>query len=151
MNYWLLKTEPSAYSIDDLKREKNTAWEGVRNYQARNFMKAMQKGDLALFYHSSTAQTGVYGVAKIVAAAHPDQSQFDKKGHYYDPKATPAKPIWYCVDAGFVEKFKEPVLLGDIKIDPGLRGIMLAQPGSRLSVQPVSEQHFKRILAKAKG
>ena len=155
MNYWLLKSEPTAYSIDDLKRDKKTAWEGVRNYQARNFMQQMAAGDLALFYHSSSETKGVFGVAKIVAKAHADDSQFNKKDSHFDPKATKAKPIWYCVDVQFVEKFAEPVLLGAIKADPALRGIMLAAPGSRLSVQPVSQKHFgyiravgKRILAK---
>jgi|SRR5665213_501411 len=145
MNYWLFKSEPSAYSIDDLKRDKKIAWEGVRNYQARNFMKEMRVGDLALFYHSSADPMGVFGVAKIVAAPHPDESQFNKKDSHYDPKATREKPIWYCVDVAFVEKFKEPILLGAIKNDPALRGIMLAAPGSRLSVQPVSEKHFEVI------
>jgi predicted RNA-binding protein with PUA-like domain len=145
MNYWLIKTEPSAYSIDDLKRDGQTAWEGVRNYQARNFMQQMAVGDLALFYHSSTEPIGVAGVAKVVAAAHPDESQFNKKDSHYDPKATRQKPMWYCVDVAFVKKFKEPVLLGAIKADPALRGIMVAAPGSRLSVQPVSEKHFKHI------
>jgi predicted RNA-binding protein with PUA-like domain len=145
MNYWLLKTEPGAYSIDDLKRDKRTSWEGVRNYQARNFMRQMQPGDLALLYHSSSEPLGVFGVAKIVTEAHPDESQFNKKDSHYDPKATRAKPIWFCPDIEFVEKFKEPVLLGAIKADPALRGIMLAAPGSRLSVQPVSQKHFEHI------
>src|SRR5665213_711774 len=134
MNYWLLKSEPNSYSIDDLKREKKTAWEGVRNYQARNFMQQMQKDDAILFYHSSSGEIGIFGTAKVAAAAHPDESQFVKEDYHYDPKATRAKPIWYCVDVAFVEKFKEPILLGAIKNDPALRGIMLAAPGSRLSV-----------------
>src|SRR6185369_4039982 len=141
MNYWLLKTEPTAYSIDDLKRDKKAAWEGVRNYQARNFMQQMSVGDLALFYHSSTGLMGVFGIAKVTAKAHADQSQFNKTDSHFDLKATKAKPIWYCVDIAFVEKFKEPVLLGAIKADPALCGIMLAAPGSRLSVQPVSKKH----------
>jgi predicted RNA-binding protein with PUA-like domain len=146
MQYWLLKSEPSAYSIDNLKRDKRVAWEGVRNYQARNYMRDMQVGDLALFYHSSANPMGVFGVVKVVAAAHPDESQFDKKDSHFDPKATREKPIWECVDVGFAEKFKEPVLLGVIKADPALKGIMVAAQGSRLSVQPVSEKHFKHIL-----
>jgi len=145
MNYWLLKTEPSAYSIHDLKRDKRTSWEGVRNYQARNFMQQMQVGDLALIYHSSVAPMGVFGVAKVVAAAHADESQFKKSDSHFDPKATRQKPIWFCIDIAFVEKFKEPVLLGAIKADPHLRGIPLAAPGSRLSVQPVSQKHFDYI------
>ncbi len=145
MQYWLMKSEPTAYSIDDLKRDKRTAWEGVRNYQARNFMKEMAVGDAVLFYHSSSDPMGVLGVAKVVAGPHPDLSQFNKKDSHFDPKATKEKPIWYCVDVAFVEKFKTPVLLGAIKADPHLRGIMVAAPGSRLSVQPVSEKHFNYI------
>ncbi len=149
MHYWLIKTEPAAYSIDDLKRDKRVAWEGVRNYQARNFMQQMAVGDLALFYHSSTEPIGVVGVAKVVTAAHPDLSQFNKKDSHFDPKATREKPIWSCVDVAFVKKFKTPLLLGAIKADPALRGIMVAAPGSRLSVQPVSEKHFKHILSES--
>ena len=150
MNYWLLKSEPTAYSIDDLKADKRVAWEGVRNYQARNFMQQMQVGDLALFYHSSTEPIGVWGIAKVVSAAHPDLSQFNKKDSHFDAKATKEKPIWYCVDVAFVEKFKNPFLLGAIKADPALRGIMVAVQGSRLSVQPVSEKHFEYIRKEAK-
>jgi predicted RNA-binding protein with PUA-like domain len=150
MNYWLIKTEPTAYSIDDLKRDKRTAWEGVRNYQARNYMMQMQKGDLALFYHSSADPTAAVGVAKIASAAHADESQFNKKDSHFDKKATKEKPIWYCVDVAFVEKFKTPVLLGVIKADKALAGIMVAQQGSRLSVQPVSKAHFEHICALGK-
>lgn len=145
MQYWLIKSEPTAYSIDDLKRDKRTAWEGVRNYQARNFMKDMRPGDLALFYHSSSAPAGAFGVAKIVAAAHPDASQFNAKDSHFDPKATKERPIWFCPDVAFVEKFKRPVELGAIKAHRALRGIMVAQTGSRLSVQPVSKEHFDII------
>ncbi|MDB5224812.1 MAG: hypothetical protein JWO43_434 [Candidatus Adlerbacteria bacterium] len=146
MNYWVLKSEPTAYSIDDLKRDKRTAWEGVRNYQARNFMKDMAVGDLVLFYHSSTEPVGVAGVAKVASLAHPDESQFNKRDHHFDPKATAEKPIWHCVDVSFVHKFKEPIPLGAIKADPNLRGILLAAQGSRLSVQPLAEKHFKYIV-----
>ncbi len=149
MNYWLLKTEPTAYSIDDLRRDKRTAWEGVRNYQARNFMMDMAVGDLAFFYHSSSEPMGVFGIAKIVGAAHPDASQFDAKDSHYDPKATKQKPIWQCVDVAFVKKFKEPMLLTAIKADPVLRGMLLTAPGSRLSVQPVSKKHFAYLRKEA--
>ena len=145
MNYWLLKTEPRGYSIDDLKRDKKTAWTGVRNYQARNFMKQMKKGDLCLFYHSGK-ETAVVGVAKVVSEAHPDETQFEKKSRYFEPRATNAKPVWYCADVAFVEKLKNPVSLGVIKADPHLKGIPVAAQGSRLSVQPVSEKHFRYIL-----
>jgi predicted RNA-binding protein with PUA-like domain len=150
MNYWLLKTEPTAYSIDDLKRDKRVAWEGVRNYQARNFMRDMKVGDLALFYHSSSDPTGVFGVAKIISAAHADESQFNKKDSHFDPKATKEKPIWFCPDVAFVEKFKNPVPLGALRAAPEVRGMLLLQQGSRLSVQPVSKKHFEYICTQGK-
>lgn len=144
MQYWLLKTEPAGYSIDDLKRDKHTVWTGVRNYQARNFMQQMKKGDLCFFYHSGNEKS-ITGIAKVVAEAHADETQFEKEGHYFEPKATKAKPMWFCVDIAFVEKFKEPVMLGVVKADGALEGMVLRAP-SRLSVQPVSEKHFKYIL-----
>jgi predicted RNA-binding protein with PUA-like domain len=150
MNYWLLKSEGDCYSIDDLKRDKKTSWTGVRNYQARNFMRdGMQSGDLVLFYHSNgttTAPTGIYGIAKI-GKIHPDETQFDKVSEYYDPKAILEKPTWFCPDITFVKKFPHPVTLTEIKFDPRLSGMIVAQKGSRLSVQPVSERHFKIIEA----
>jgi predicted RNA-binding protein with PUA-like domain len=146
MQYWLLKTEPTAYSIEDLKRDKKTAWEGVRNYQARNFMRNMAVGDQALFYHSSCDVLGVYGLAKVVAKAHADESQFNKKDSHFDSKATREKPIWDCVDVAFVRKFKEPITLVDIKREKALSGMVLVQPGSRLSVQPVTKAQFEYIL-----
>ena len=148
MNYWLIKSEADCYSIDDLKKDKKTAWTGVRNYQARNFMQQMQLGDRVLFYHSNGTKenpTGVYGTAKVVKIAHRDTTQFEKGGEYFEPRATHEKPVWYCVDVGFVEKFKNPVSLTEIKLDPKLSGIVVAQTGSRLSVQPVSEAHFAHI------
>ena len=104
MNYWLLKSEPTAYSIDDLKRDKKTSWGGVRNYQARNFMKEMKVGDMCLFYHSSTEPIGVFGVAKVTKTAYADPSQFNKRDSHYDPKASKEKPIWFCPDISFVKK-----------------------------------------------
>lgn len=148
MNYWLMKSEASCYSIDDLKHDQKTAWTGVRNYQARNFMKDMQVGDQILFYHSNGTQkapAGVYGIAKVCARAHIDETQFDKNDDHYDPKATRAKPIWECVDIAFVKKFNQPVTLDEIKFEPSLKGMMLTHKGSRLSVMPVSEKHFKEI------
>ncbi|HEV8666523.1 MAG TPA: EVE domain-containing protein [Candidatus Paceibacterota bacterium] len=145
MNYWLLKSEPAGYSIDDLKKDKKTAWSGVRNYQARNFMMQMEKGDLCLFYHSGK-EVAVVGVAKVVTKATPDETQFDKKSHYFEPRATKEKPVWFCPEVAFVKKFKTPVPLGAIKADPKLKGIPVAAQGSRLSVQPVSEKHFNYIV-----
>jgi predicted RNA-binding protein with PUA-like domain len=143
-NYYLLKSEPETYPIDQLKAEKRTAWTGVRNYQARNFMKAMHAGDLCIFYHSGKAKECV-GVARVVGEPYPDPTQFDEKSYSYDPKATQEKPIWMLVDIEFVQKFKRPISLREVKRDPGLRGMVLAQ-ATRLSVQPVSEKHFEYML-----
>jgi predicted RNA-binding protein with PUA-like domain len=143
MKYWLIKSEPEGYSIDDLKRDGKTAWEGVRNFAARNHMRDMTKGDLILFYHSSTKPMGVVGIAEVSAEAHPDESQF-KKGDYTEPKATLEKPIWYCVDVAFVEKFPDIVTLEAIKRDEALEGMVL-RTTSRLSVQPVSQKQFEHI------
>lgn len=144
--YWLIKTEGSCYSIDDFKNDKKTAWTGVRNYLARNFMQhEMKIGDFALFYHSNgnaKSPTGIYGIAKVCSLSHTDETQFDKKDDHYDPKATKEKPIWYCVDFSFVEKFKIPISLNSMKIDPKLKGMMVLQKGIMLSIQPVSEKHF---------
>jgi predicted RNA-binding protein with PUA-like domain len=144
MNYWLLKSEGTSYSIDDLKRDKVTAWTGIRNYQARNFMMQMEKGDLILFYHSQSDPNGVYGIAKVAAKAHLDETQFDKKNYHFEPRATKEKPVWYCPDIMFVEKLENPVSLTEIKLDPELEGMMLRRR-ARLSVQPVSEKHFRYI------
>ena len=147
MNYWLIKSEPTCYSIDDLKKDKKTPWNGVRNYQARNFMRDNMKiGDMALFYHSSTEIPGVYGVAKVASIPHTDFSAFDTKDEHFDPKATVDKPIWKCVDFSFVKKLPRPVTLEEIKKDHRLGGIMVTQKGSRLSIQPVSKFHFDRII-----
>jgi predicted RNA-binding protein with PUA-like domain len=145
VSYWLIKSEPDCYSIDDFKKDKITSWSGVRNYQARNFLKSMERGDVALFYHSSTEPKAVVGIAKVVKSAHPDTTALDKKDDHYDPKSTKENPIWYMVDFGFVEKFKNPVTLSQIKINPKLEGMVLTQQGSRLSIQPVSKEHFELI------
>lgn len=146
MTHWLIKSEESCYSLKDLKRDKKTSWGGVRNYQARNFMKQMQVGDLCLFYHSSSTPTGVAGVCRVIKSAHADATAFDKNDEHYDPKSTPEKPIWECVDVAYVTRLKEFVTLACIKIDPTLAGIIVAQQGSRLSVQPLSQKHFEYIV-----
>ena len=154
MNYWLIKSEGECYSIDDLKRDKKTSWDGVRNYQARNFMtRDMHIGDGVLFYHSIgnvKEPAGVYGVARVASDAHVDATQFDKREMHYDAKATRDKPIWHCVDIAFVSKLKNPVTLAEIKIDSALDGMLVRARGSRLSVQPVSEKHFKHIVGLGK-
>ncbi len=146
MNYYLIKSEGTCYSIDDLKRDKKTAWTGIRNYQARNFMKEMKKGDLCIFYHSSSDPTGAFGVAKVVAEAYPDMTQFDKRDEHFDPKATKEKPIWFCPDVAFVKKFNTPVSLSLIKNDKKLEGILVAKQGMRLSVMPMTKEHFERMV-----
>lgn len=145
MTAWLMKSEPETYSIDDLKRDRRTSWEGVRNYQARNFMRGMKKGDRVLFYHSNANPPGVAGIAKVVQTAHPDLAALDKKSPYHDPKATRENPIWEMVDIAFVRTFPRVVGLAELKANPKLKSLMVLQKGSRLSVQPVSEEHFKEI------
>lgn len=146
MNYWLVKSEGECYSIDDLKRDKKTPWTGIRNYLARNFMRDhMKKGDLVFFYHSMSDPTGIYGLAKVASAAHPDLTAFDKKDEHYDPKSKKESPTWMCVDLAYVKKYKEPLGLAVMKNDPHLDGMQVTRKGDRLSVQPVSEAHFKYI------
>ncbi len=147
MQYWLMKSEPSCYSIEDLKREKVGMWDDVRNYQARNFMREMRKGDMVLFYHSSTNPAGVAGLAKVAREAYPDPTQFDTNSEKYDPKSPAGNPRWSAVDVRFVKKFREPVTLHALKNDPFFADMPLLQPGSRLSVQPVSPKHFNAIVS----
>ncbi len=149
-SYWLLKSEGDCYSIDDLKKDKKTAWTGIRNYQSRNFMmKDMKVGDTVFFYHSGGDEenpTGIYGLASVCSTAHPDLTQFDKMDEHYDPKATKEKPIWFCLDIKFVKKFKTVFTLSQIKFDPKLEGMRVREVGSRLSVQPVSVKHGDHLI-----
>jgi predicted RNA-binding protein with PUA-like domain len=144
--FWLMKSEPDVYSIDHLARERRGTWEGVRNYQARNHLRAMRKGDLALFYHSSTEPPGVAGIARICGEARVDPTQFDRKSPYYDPKSAPEDPRWSLVEVELVEKFRELVTLEQLKSDPDLAGMLVIKRGMRLSVQPVDAEHFRHIL-----
>jgi len=146
MKYWLMKSEPDVYSIDDLERDRTEAWEGVRNYQARNFMREMAEGDLVIFYHSNAKPPGAAGVCRICREAYPDDTQFDKKSKYYDAKSNKEDPRWSMVDVEFIEKFEEPLSLQALKDDPALEEMRVTQKGSRLSVQPVEKGHFKRVL-----
>lgn len=148
-SYWLMKSEPDSYGIDHLKKDKKTAWSGVRNFQARNYMREMKPGDQVLFYHSSCKVPGVYGLAEVASLPYPDPTQFDPKSPYYDKRATKEKPIWDLVDVAFVKKFNEPITLSDIRANPALEKMIILQPGSRLSVTPVSLEHFEKILAEA--
>lgn len=148
--HWLMKSEPDVYSIDHLRKDRRTAWTGVRNYQARNHMRAMKKGDLVLFYHSNANPTGVAGVAKVVKESYPDPTQFDRSSDYHDPKSSKDTPRWWLVDVGFVRRFEAPVPLATIKGDPALADMVLVN-NSRLSVQPVREPEFERVLELADG
>ena len=146
MQYWLVKSEPSCYSIHDLKREKIGSWTDVRSYQARNFLRTMKKGDLLLFYHSSCTIPGVVGIAKVVKEAYPDPTQFDTKSEGYEKASTVENPRWSTVDVSLVEIFEKPLTLVEIKSDKHFAGMEVTKQGSRLSVQPVSGTHFKRAL-----
>ncbi len=146
MNTWLMKTEPEMFSIDDLAKKKISPWDGVRNYQARNNMKAMAKGDLVLFYHSSVIPPGAAGVARVCRVAYPDHTSWDRKGEHFDPRSTEEKPLWFMVDVEFVEKFPKMVSLEQMKADPRLAGMAVTQRGSRLSVQPAAVAHFSRVV-----
>lgn len=150
--YWLMKSEPGVYSIDDLQRDGSTSWEGVRNYQARNFMRDdMRLGDGVLFYHSNAKPMGIYGVAEVVREVYPDDTAFDSTSRYYDPKSDPQKPTWLMVDVGYVRTFKTPVSLAALKEIPGLEAMMVIRKGSRLSVQPVTPQEWDIIMRMAAG
>ena len=147
MKHWLMKCEPAAYTIDDLERDGTTSWEGVRNFQARNFIRdEMKKGDKVLFYASNADPSGVTGIAEIAGEAYPDKFA-TKKGHtYYDEKSTADNPIWYMVDIGFVEKFPNLVSLDTLKKTPGLEKMVVTQKGSRLSIQPVTKPEFDIVV-----
>lgn len=151
MKYWLLKTEPSSYSIDDLQRDGSTGWDGVRNYQARNFMRDQMKiGDLALIYHSNAKPAGVVGLARVCRESHPDETAQDPQDIHFDPKASPENPRWFMVDIEFVEKFPRMIPLTFIKEHPVLQEMVVAQRGSRLSITPVEPTHFEMILQAAR-
>lgn len=151
MSHFLLKTEPSAYSIDDLKRDKKTSWGGVRNYQARNVIRdEIKKGDLCLIYHSSCEVPAVVGIGKVVREAYPDPLQFDPKSEYYDFGSKEASPRWLCFDVAFVEKFKVPVTLTQMRSMPELNDMRLLQRGNRLSVFPVETKYFEFIRKHSK-
>jgi predicted RNA-binding protein with PUA-like domain len=147
MNYWLMKSEPEVFSIEDLRTKKSSLWDGVRNYQARNFMtQAMEIGDLILFYHSNAQPSGVAGVARVVGLAEPDPTQFDKKSDYYDAKATQDKPRWFAVKVGYIQTFSHFVSLETLRARQQLSDLMVLRKGQRLSIQPVSKKHFELIV-----
>jgi predicted RNA-binding protein with PUA-like domain len=148
MRYWLLKSEPDVFSFADLKTrpKKTEPWNGVRNYQARNFMRDdMQEGDLALFYHSSCAEPGVAGIIRITRAAYPDSTQFDPLGEYYDASSKPEAPRWLMVNVTWEQDVPQFVHLAQLRDDPALADMLILRRGNRLSITPVEETHFKHI------
>ena len=149
MTYWLIKSEPGTFSFDDLLAapDRTTAWEGVRNYQSRNFMRDdMRAGDPVLFYHSSTRIPGVVGIAEVASAPYPDPTQFDPKSDYHDAKATQETPRWFTVDIKAVETLPRTVTLQELKNDERLTDMRLVQRGNRLSVMPVTKEEFEAVV-----
>lgn len=148
MNYWLFKSEPDEFSFDDLKKRKKKTepWNGVRNYQARNFMRdGMKVGDIGLFYHSNTAVPGVAGLVRITKSAYPDPTQFVPESDYYDPKSDPAAPRWLLVEVTWEADFPTFVSLESMKADPRLAEMLILRRGNRLSITPVDGRHFERV------
>jgi predicted RNA-binding protein with PUA-like domain len=147
MRYWLMKSEPSVFSIDDLARAKNqtTSWDGVRNFQARNLLREAQVGDSVIFYHSSADPPAAVGTATIAKAAYPDATQFDPKSDHYDAASKKDDPRWFVVDVKFERKFPRPVTLAELRATPALEGMVLLRKGSRLSVQPVTPAEWKVV------
>lgn len=153
MAHWLVKTEPDECSIDDLaaQPQKPVVWEGVRNYQARNFLREMREGEQVFIYHSSCKHIGIAGVARVARDAYPDPSQFDSNSIYFDARSPRDKPRWDSVDLLFVEKFTQLLTLDELKAMAGLEALPLVKAGNRLSVMPVGEQEWELILQAAKS
>jgi predicted RNA-binding protein with PUA-like domain len=147
MTHWLLKSEPDAYSIDDLERDGREMWDGIRNYQARNMMRDdMRVGDGIFFYHSSCREPAIVGLARVASEPYPDPTQFDPESRYYDPKSSSEAPRWCLVDVEFVRRLERPITLAELKEQPGLDGLLLTRRGNRLSIMPVSDEHRDLIL-----
>lgn len=148
MTNWLIKSEPDAYSIDDLKRDRREMWDGIRNYQARNMMRDdMKVGDKVFFYHSNCKEPGIVGTAKVASKPYSDPTQFDKKSKYYDAKSDKENPRWCLVDVAFVKKLKRTISLGELKSHATLEDMVLTRKGNRLSIMPVSQAHWDYILS----
>jgi predicted RNA-binding protein with PUA-like domain len=148
MTYWLMKSEPDAYSIDDLERDGREPWDGIRNYQARNMMRDdMKIGDEVFFYHSNCKEPGIVGIMKVASEPYPDPMQFDRTSKYYDPKSTKDNPRWCLVDVEFVRKLDRTISLAEIKDTKGLDGLILTRKGNRLSIMPIDKKHWSRLLS----
>jgi predicted RNA-binding protein with PUA-like domain len=151
VSFWLLKSEPEVFGIDDLRSSprKTTCWDGVRNYQARNFLRAMQVGDRAFFYHSNCAEPGIVGIVSVVREAYPDPTAFDRRDPHYDSKSDRQHPTWYMVDIKLERKLERSISLTELKAraNGALAGLLLLRRGNRLSVLPVDERHWNRIVA----
>lgn len=148
-NYWLMKSEPNCFGIDDLEKspKKTTMWDGVRNYQARNFMRdEMMIGDKVFFYHSNSKPAGIVGICEIASKPYPDPTQFDPKSEYFDPKSSLEKPIWFLVNLKLLEKFSEIISLDQLKSNPKLQSMKVVQRGNRLSITPVLKNEWEEIL-----
>jgi predicted RNA-binding protein with PUA-like domain len=144
--YWLFKSEPMSYSIDDLARDKKTHWDGVRNYQARNMLRDdVQVGDMVFFYHSNADPPAITGTAEVVKAGYPDHTQFDPEDHHYDAKADPENPTWYMVDIKFLQKFPEPVAREKLAADDATKNMTVLAKGSRLSILPVTKAEWQAV------
>jgi predicted RNA-binding protein with PUA-like domain len=151
MRYWLMKSEPDVYSIHDLERDHTTMWDGVRNYQARNFLKDMQAGDIAFFYHSNTKPPGLIGLMRVVESGLVDSTQFDAESDYYDAKATLANPRWHTVTVEFVEAFTQLIALETLRQTFTPEELGVVRPGNRLSVMPVPNAIAKKLLVMAEA
>ena len=151
MNRWLMKSEPDVFSIDHLaaRKGRRAPWDGVRNYQARNFLRAMAVGDLAFFYHSSCAVPGIHGVVRIARAAYPDPTQFDPESEHYDPKSDPADPRWSMVDVALERRFDRPITLDDLRTVPQCSEMLILRRGNRLSITPVTDREWRALMTRA--
>jgi predicted RNA-binding protein with PUA-like domain len=146
INYWLMKSEPAVYSITDLEQQRETIWDGVRNYQARNFLRQMHIGDLAFFYHSNAEPPGIFGLMRVVKTGIADPTQFDINSKYYDSKSTLESPRWQTVKVEFVEVFSNPLSLSTLKLEFSDDELLVVKKGNRLSITPVIESVGSRIL-----
>jgi len=150
MALWLMKSEPDAFSIDHLAQRprQQAPWDGVRNYQARNYLRAMAVDDLAFFYHSSCPEPGIYGVVRIARLAYPDPSQFDPKSEYFDPKSDPAEPRWSMVDVALERRFERPIALEALKTVPQCSEMLILRRGNRLSITPVTAREWRALMSR---